>query len=472
MKNTEPTKAIGLGEAPAGSSLNTLLDSFAGIVFLIDAKTGETIYSSKHPLEWLGFSLKNETNKKGFVLEKLMHPDDLAEYKERINTIRALSHNQKYEIKERYRHAQGGYHWYATKYIVYEADKDGTPTTLMRLSYDISAQEGQRREMEKLALIAQKTTNAIIITNRNLRITWINDGYTRLTGYTLAEVKGKRATDLLAEHESNAEALERINNSVANGASFVEELGGYTKTGEEYWMRINADPTRDLSGKTESFIAIGQNITELKKNSEELIKSNERLKHYAFFTSHQLRSPVADILSILDVFDYDHPENPDNKRLLQDLKTVSVKLDGVVHDLNKIVAADRVRYADENRKNHPLESIMLVDDDRVFNNITTMILRKLNPQLTILSYTRAANALETLKGPKAPDAVFLDINMPDMNGWDFLNNLEALGVKVPVYMLTSSIDPEDIKKAKTYEHVKGYFTKPLTKSVLTKYFVF
>lgn len=472
MKNTEPIKAEGLGETPANSLLVTLLDSFLGIVFLIDAKTGETIYSSMHPAEWLGYAQKKNIDKQSFVEADFLHPDDLDEYRARAEIIRNLPAGQRYEVNERYKHAAGGYRWFSTAYIVYETNADGSPKTLMRLSYDISEREYQRREMEKLALIAQKTTNAIIITNSNLKITWINDGYTHLTGYTLAEVKGKRASDLLAEHESNTEAVKRINECVATGTSFVEELGGYTKTGEEYWMRINADPIPSPDGKVDSFIAIGQNITELKKNSEELIKSNNRLKHYAFFTSHQLRSPVADILSILDVVDYEHPENPDNRRLLNDLKTVSVKLDGVIHDLNKIVAADRVRYADENRKNHPLESIMLVDDDRVFNNITTMILRKLNPQLTILSYTHAANALETLKAAKTPDAVFLDINMPDMNGWEFLNRLEELGINVPVYMLTSSIDPEDIQKAKAYGHVKGYFTKPLTKSVLTKYFAF
>lgn len=472
MKNTEPIKAEGLGEAPASSLLVTLLESFSGIVVLMEASTGKVTYQSKRPAAWLGYSKKKNTDFETFNEADYLHPDDLEEYRGRADKLKLLLPGQKYEVTERYKHSEGGYRWFSTTYIVYEANPDGSSKTLMRLSYDISEQENQRREMGKLALIAQKTTNAIIITNNNLKITWINDGYTQLTGYTLAEVKGKRASDLLAEHAHNTEALKRINECVAAGESFVEELGGYTKTGEEYWMRINADPIMNARGNVESFFAIGQNITELKKNSEELIKSNNRLKHYAFFTSHQLRSPVADILSILDVVDYDHPENPDNRRLLNDLKTVSVKLDGVIHDLNKIVAADRVRYADENRNNHPLESIMLVDDDRVFNNITTMILRKLNPQLTILSYTHAANALETLKATKTPDAVFLDINMPDMNGWEFLSHLEELGINVPVYMLTSSIDPEDIQKAKAYGHVKGYFTKPLTKSVLTKYFVF
>ncbi len=470
--NTEPANTDGLGEAPPNSLLTALLNSFSGIVFLVDADTGKMIYSSRLPSEWLGYADSKGTGEEIFVAESLLHPDDLPAYRTRINELRKLQPNQIHEAKERYKHTQGGYRWFATRYIVYETTTAGEAKTLMGLAYDISEQEIQQKEVEKLALIAQKTTNAIIITNRNLKITWINDGYTHLTGYTLAEVKGKRATDLLAEHTSNAETILRINECVEQGTSFVEELGGYTKAGDEYWMRINADPIPDLSGKTDSFIAIGQNITELKKNSEELIKSNERLRHYAFFTSHQLRSPVADILSILDVVDYDHPENPDNRRLLNDLKTVSVKLDGVIHDLNKIVSADRVRYADENRENHPLQSIMLVDDDRVFNNITTMILRKLSPQLAILSYTHAANALETLKSSKVPDAVFLDINMPDMNGWEFLSQLETTGINVPVYMLTSSIDPEDIKRAKAYGHVKGYFTKPLTKSVLTKYFIF
>ncbi|BAV08046.1 response regulator [Filimonas lacunae] len=69
-----------------------------------------------------------------------------------------------------------------------------------------------------------------------------------------------------------------------------------------------------------------------------------------------------------------------------------------------------------------------------------------------------------------PDIIFLDINMPVMNGWEFLeqfNKVEALFTKQPsVYVLSSTVDPEDYARAASYGVVKRFVSKPLTKDVL------
>ena len=67
------------------------------------------------------------------------------------------------------------------------------------------------------------------------------------------------------------------------------------------------------------------------------------------------------------------------------------------------------------------------------------------------------------KNGTLPDLILLDINMPEMDGWEFLNEIAKNPklVDIPVFMLTSSIHEEDIKKAKSYKNVIGYFTKPL-----------
>ena len=68
--------------------------------------------------------------------------------------------------------------------------------------------------------------------------------------------------------------------------------------------------------------------------------------------------------------------------------------------------------------------------------------------------------------------VFLDINMPGKNGWDFLDEFERMCDEIKknckVYMLTSSIDPSDVKKSQSYETVKDFIIKPLTKEKLSK----
>jgi CheY-like chemotaxis protein len=107
--------------------------------------------------------------------------------------------------------------------------------------------------------------------------------------------------------------------------------------------------------------------------------------------------------------------------------------------------------------------VMLVDDDPINNLVNKRLLRKFNDQLGVLEYQMANDALEYFKTdqPK-PDVLLLDINMPKMNGWEFLKEFEKIWTgELKIVMLTSSIDLSDQQKAKSLPLVNGYLTKPL-----------
>jgi CheY-like chemotaxis protein len=104
--------------------------------------------------------------------------------------------------------------------------------------------------------------------------------------------------------------------------------------------------------------------------------------------------------------------------------------------------------------------VILVDDDPINNLVTKRLLQKINPNLEIVDFTNAIDALEHLKSSRI-DLILLDINMPEMNGWEFLNELENSGNKTPVLMLSSSIDPSDHCKSILYKSVRGFLRKPL-----------
>lgn len=73
---------------------------------------------------------------------------------------------------------------------------------------------------------------------------------------------------------------------------------------------------------------------------------------------------------------------------------------------------------------------------------------------------------------KMPPVIFLDINMPVMNGWDFLDEFEILKLKFKqlprIYLLSSTVDPEDYKKAKKFSQVADFISKPLSKDALNE----
>lgn len=129
-----------------------------------------------------------------------------------------------------------------------------------------------------------------------------------------------------------------------------------------------------------------------------------------------------------------------------------------------------------------INCIMLVDDNMDDNFYHERIIRKNNAADTIVVKETGLEALEYLESTRdpantLPDLIILDINMPGMNGWEFLEEFkkldEELQSKMVVIMLTTSVNPADEAMAKTYDVLADFKTKPLTKEmledILTKY---
>jgi CheY-like chemotaxis protein len=119
-----------------------------------------------------------------------------------------------------------------------------------------------------------------------------------------------------------------------------------------------------------------------------------------------------------------------------------------------------------------LNCILLVDDDPDDNMYHHIILDEMNIAHRIDVALNGLDALAYLKNNKleAPEIIFLDLNMPKMNGWEFLEHYKHLNkeqkARVVLVILTTSANPDHIKKAKEIEEVTGFETKPLTKQML------
>ncbi|MGK7389056.1 MAG: response regulator [Candidatus Cyclobacteriaceae bacterium M2_1C_046] len=110
-----------------------------------------------------------------------------------------------------------------------------------------------------------------------------------------------------------------------------------------------------------------------------------------------------------------------------------------------------------------IKTILLIDDDYVFLNIAKIALNKAIPNVQVEMVNNGEEAINKLRQID-PDIIFVDINMPVMGGWEFLdyifrNNNQPL---FKIFVVSSSIDPVDKSKAKIYPHVNGFIEKPLT----------
>jgi CheY-like chemotaxis protein len=109
-------------------------------------------------------------------------------------------------------------------------------------------------------------------------------------------------------------------------------------------------------------------------------------------------------------------------------------------------------------------SILLIDDDNIQHFIAKATLKKLGQELNLLSYLEASDALTylaTLSSEDLPTFILLDLNMPNMDGWEFLDHYKNLPHRTDIIIVTSSIDVNDINKSKEYTDVKQFVSKPL-----------
>jgi len=120
-------------------------------------------------------------------------------------------------------------------------------------------------------------------------------------------------------------------------------------------------------------------------------------------------------------------------------------------------------------------NILLVEDDPITVMVCDRIIKMSGFSDTVLSKQNGQDAIDHLKdiikeNGEMPDLVFLDINMPVMNGWDFLQAFETIKYqlsKMPrIFILSSTVDPEDYKKAAEFSAVEGFISKPLTQEHL------
>lgn len=117
------------------------------------------------------------------------------------------------------------------------------------------------------------------------------------------------------------------------------------------------------------------------------------------------------------------------------------------------------------------KDIWIVDDDPIYQVIVNKIVQRSDRFSAVSSFKNGKEALgalkEALQGKVSfPDIILLDINMPVMDGWEFMEEVEVImpqiNTKINVYIVSSSIAIEDKNKAKNYINILGYISKPIS----------
>ena len=117
-----------------------------------------------------------------------------------------------------------------------------------------------------------------------------------------------------------------------------------------------------------------------------------------------------------------------------------------------------------------MKRVFLIDDDEVFVFLTKKVIERSGVDVELTVFSNGQEAMEHIKGiagdeSKLPDVILLDLNMPVMDGWDFLSTYQEVEVAkfIAIYIVTSSISPYEVERAKHIKEVKEFIVKPIAK---------
>lgn len=141
---------------------------------------------------------------------------------------------------------------------------------------DLRLLQRQQQDLARLALVVEKTDNLVIVTHRDGTIAWVNEAFSRLTGYKLAEVAGKPPGAVLLGPQPNPQTIERIREGISHRRHFTLELACTHKAGTRFWLSLSFAPLADTRSQPDGYVIVGADLTARKKVEEELRRINRQ----------------------------------------------------------------------------------------------------------------------------------------------------------------------------------------------------
>ena len=327
-----------------------------------------------HPINGLEYGIHNSWRRN-------LHPDD----KERVLAYEASvtkGMKDKWQVEYRLKKANGDYAFVLDKGFSIKNDS-GKVVRLVGAMRDITKRKKEEERLKLLEKVVTETSQSIVIAEAKIGndtpIIYANASFTRITGFTLEEITGKNPRFLHNGLDTKDDAGRRImRNAIKNYLPWKVEVINTKKNGENYWAEVSGFPVYDTNhGKYTHWVAIQTDITARKEAEEEkehlvkeLVEYNKELKQFGYITTHNLRAPLTNLVSICNLIDIDKIEDERTKKLINGFKLSTTLLNETLNDLIKVLfikentnlTKDELAFDEVLEKvKHSIESILLLN---------------------------------------------------------------------------------------------------------------
>jgi PAS domain S-box-containing protein/diguanylate cyclase (GGDEF)-like protein len=255
------------------------------VFWLIDTETFRTVYLSPSFEEIWERPAQLMLASPDFLYSTI-HPEDVDRIQQAVeeNGWHALNHNYRIIL------ADGAERWIHTRCFVVQDDKAGS-SRVAGVSTDITEQKRLEHERDMMTRALEQSADAVLITDAQIRIVYVNAAFEDLSGYSKEELIGKDPS-LLRSGFQDDEFYQHLWNSLTNGIPFMDVFINRRKDGELYYEAKTITPLRGKDGELTHFVSTGKDITHRLKDRQRF----QRVMHYDVVTGLANRALLHDRL--------------------------------------------------------------------------------------------------------------------------------------------------------------------------------
>ena len=347
-------------------------NAMPGILYVFDVRTQQNVYANKNIAAALGYTTEEIQKLEGNIVGSLVHPDDIAKIPGWTTEDFGTLKKTEYRLKTK----SGKWRWFLGRDTVFQRDAEGNVTQIVGMAQDITERKKIEEELteseQRFRTLQQASFGGIGVHDKGMIID-CNQGLCDLTGYSREELVGSNGLLLIAP-----EWRDLVMEKILTGYEKPYDVEGERKDGTRFSLEVQAKNIpyqgkmirvtefRDITQRKLAEIKIKDQNSKLLAITEDLRRKNEQLEEFTQIVSHNLRSPVGNILTLLSFFESSEKEE-EKAEYLSLLKESGFTTQQTLHDLNEVLKIKQ-------NKNIPRQELQF---ENVLQNVKSMLSAKI-----------------------------------------------------------------------------------------------